>query len=328
MSNNDFYNELLIKIKDEPFILIESTFSDGKIIKKQLDLNSSSKKTENFSFKIEDKNYSLLETVKQKERLIIFGGGHIAFPLVKIGKELGFEILVYDDRPKFASQNRFPEASVICDSFENIKNNIKLHPNDIVVIVTRGHAHDKECLEWVLQFDLPKYLGMIGSKRRVAIVKDLLIKDGFSKDKLDKLHSPIGLNISSITPAEIAVSIFAEIIQTLRENSDKHNVFETFDQEILSELANKDSKYKVLITVVYAEGSTPRTKGAKMLMADDGAILGSIGGGCSESKILDDSRYVLRNGGYKLVEIDLTDQAEEDGMVCGGSMKVLIEKIN
>jgi xanthine dehydrogenase accessory factor len=244
---------------------------------------------------------------------------------------MDFELIIYDDRPAFSSPSRFPMADqVICDSFEAIGQNLVFNEKDYVVIVTRGHRHDEDCLKYVLSGQEPHYTGMIGSKRRVAIVKKLLLNDGFDPQKLERLDSPIGLHIGAVTPPEIAVSILGKITQVRREKVNRNNqeTMEVFaDLTLLKFLAQPKTEALALATVVSTKGSTPRRAGAKMAIHFDGRTVGSIGGGCSEADVITKARTIIETGGYEIIKVDMTDSAEEDGMVCGGTMRVLVERL-
>jgi xanthine dehydrogenase accessory factor len=278
---------------------------------------------------------TLTEYYAPKPRLIILGGGHIALPLCYYGASLGFQVTVFDDRPSFANNARFPSAaSVICDAFENFTKRIAIRKNDYVVIVTRGHRHDSICLRAILDVEFPCYVGMIGSRRRVAIVKKQLEEDTGEIQKLSLLHAPIGLPIGAVTPGEIAICIVAEIIKVMRLGDPAaggfglgNRVFMDCDEELLDWLAQNDETAAALVTVLKTDGSTPREAGAKMAILSDGRTIGSIGGGCAESDVAVKARDILRKGGYCVLDIDLTDSAKEDGMVCGGTMSVLIEAL-
>ena len=153
------------------------------------------------------------EPVMPRERLIVLGGGHIALPVCEFGAKCGFEVHVVDDRPDFANRRRFPDAAeVICDSFENGIRRLGISAFDYVVVITRGHRHDADCLRALLPGEDPAYLGMIGSRRRTKGLLEMLKEEGFDPDRLAKICTPIGLDIGAITPAEIAVSILSEVI--------------------------------------------------------------------------------------------------------------------
>ena len=271
------------------------------------------------------------EPVLPQERLIVLGGGHIALPVVEFGAKVGFAVTVADDRPEFANALRFPWADcVICDTFENALKKIRITPYDFVVIITRGHRHDADCLRQLLPGTWPAYLGLIGSRRRVRGLFDMLEEEGFPREKMDRICTPIGLAIGAVTPAEIAVSILAELVAYKRlpeHGSSGTRLCNDSDLELsmVKYLAeNRDPK--AVVTVIGTKGSTPREAGAKMAVDPYGRVTGSIGGGCSESAVTHDAVRLIGTGRYQVQEIDLTgDVAESDGMVCGGKMWVLLE---
>lgn len=146
------------------------------------------------------------------ERLILCGGGHVSLELAHIAARLEFELIVIDDRAEFANEERFPMASqVLCLPFLEALDQLGSREDDYYAILTRGHAFDKECLEHVLRGKYA-YVGMIGSKTKVAAVRKALEEEGFSRETLDGVCAPIGLKIGGQTPAEIAVSIAGEMI--------------------------------------------------------------------------------------------------------------------
>ncbi len=278
----------------------------------------------------EDGAITVREPMLPQERLIVLGGGHIALPVCQFGAACGFEVCVVDDRPDFANSARFPEAArVICDSFENGIAALKITPFDYVVVITRGHRHDADCLRALLPGVFPAYLGMIGSRRRTKGLLEMLKDEGFEASSLERICTPIGLNIGAVTPAEIAVSIMAEVVayRRLPEHGDPQRCCGDSDLELstLRYLA-ENREPKAIVTVIETKGSTPRGTGAKMAVSPLGQVTGSIGGGCSEGAVIRDAVRLIGTGRYKIIDIDLTGEvAESDGMVCGGTMKVLVE---
>lgn len=270
----------------------------------------------------------LIEPFFPQPRLVILGGGHIAKPLTEFGEKIGFSVAVADDRPFFANSNRFPGSEVICDDFESAFDKLKIKKSDFIVIVTRGHRHDGVCLRKALEFET-KYTGMIGSKRRVDGMIKQLLEEGYTKDELSKVHTPIGLRIGAVTPEEISISIIAEVISVRRNGSDGSKInkanWPEFDNDVIENMTNKDDT-KALITIMSSKGSVPRKAGAKMIAWYDGRTLGSIGGGCAEGEVIVKARDLILDKGYEMVHVDMTgDVAEDEGMVCGGTMEVLIE---
>ena len=264
-----------------------------------------------------------------QERLLVLGGGHIALHVVEFAAKCGFSVIVADDRPDFANRARFPLAEqVICDSFENAIRSVKLTPYDYVVIITRGHRHDADCLRVLLPGVRTAYLGLIGSRRRVRGLMEMLADEGYSTERMEEICTPIGLPIGAITPQEIAVSILSELIayKRLPEHGRGRCCCDS-DMEIatLRYLA-ENHEPKAIVTVIETKGSTPREAGAKMAVDPLGKVTGSIGGGCSEGAVIRDAVRIIGTGRYQTIDIDLTgDVAESDGMVCGGTMKVLVE---
>lgn len=274
-----------------------------------------------------------IEPYFPESRLIVLGGGHIAKPLAEFGSKVGFSVTVVDDRPMFANQDRFPDAEqVICESFSNCFAQLDLNESSFVVIVTRGHRHDFDCLKQVLNYKTA-YIGMIGSKRRVKMIKEQLLQEGCPAELINKVNAPIGLNIGAVTPEEIAIAIIAQVISYRRlvstSTDDRASVrvnWPELDRPVLEELCKDTGDPKALITVIETKGSVPRKAGAKMLVWPYGKIMGSIGGGCSEGEVINSARQLIGSGGFKIQDIDMTGQAAEDeGMVCGGVMRALIE---
>jgi xanthine dehydrogenase accessory factor len=155
-----------------------------------------------------------LEVHHPRPDLVIVGAGHIAQPLATLGDLLGFHVIVADDRPDFATVDRFPAASrVERMDFSDPFADIPVGPLTHVVLVTRGHKYDYECLRHLLRSDArPRYIGMIGSRRRVRATFRKLLDEGVSRDRLADVHAPVGLDLGAETPAEIAVAVAAEVI--------------------------------------------------------------------------------------------------------------------
>ncbi|MBI4330522.1 MAG: XdhC family protein [Chloroflexi bacterium] len=157
-----------------------------------------------------------LEPIVSQPTLYLFGGGHISLSIAKIGKLVGFDVVVIDDRQGYANKERFPEADrLIVKDFPLAFPELVVNKASYIVIVTRGHAHDEEVLEWAITAPA-RYIGMIGSKKKVKTVYSHIIERGGSEEALNKVHAPIGLSIQAQTPEEIAVSIMAEIIRVRR----------------------------------------------------------------------------------------------------------------
>ncbi|KXS45292.1 MAG: xanthine dehydrogenase accessory factor, partial [Candidatus Frackibacter sp. T328-2] len=189
------------------------------------------------------------------------------------------------------------------------------------------HQHDFTCLQQVLNSEVA-YIGMLGSKRRVYSIFNRLKEVGYSEEEIDKVKAPIGLDIGSETPAEIGVSILAEIIKVRRTVVQQNNIA---GEEAIRFLANYQGDYDTLAlaTIIKTSGSTPRKAGSKMVILPDGQIKGTIGGGCGESEVRQQALDMIRQQGEALIHtIKLSnDLAAEEGMVCGGRMEVFIEPV-
>ncbi len=166
-----------------------------------------------------------IEPILSASTLYVFGGGHIALPLVQFAKALDLSVVVVDDRQEFANKDRFPLAEEVkLGEFSQVIKTIEFHENDCVVIITHGHEHDEEVLEACLtKVKLPSYIGMIGSREKIAITHSHLKNKGIAEQLLGKVHAPIGLSIGSQTPAEIALSIAAEIVANRHGKLDSMN---------------------------------------------------------------------------------------------------------
>jgi xanthine dehydrogenase accessory factor len=159
-----------------------------------------------------------LELYAPPPELVIVGAGHIARPLCRVGAMLGFRVIVLDDRPEFATRERFPEAErLVRADFAEPLRDIALGAGTHLVLVTRGHKYDYEVLRDVLSRPvLPVYIGMIGSRRRTRAALEQLAREGIPREKLLRIHAPIGLDIGAETPEEIAVAIAAEVVRLRR----------------------------------------------------------------------------------------------------------------
>ncbi len=146
------------------------------------------------------------------ERVVIFGGGHCALALAPVLRSVGFRVAVFDDRPEFASAERFPEAeTVVCHSYTDIAAGLELTAEDYAVVMTSGHSHDFEVEEQLLRRPLA-YVGVMGSRTKTAYVNGKLREAGVSEDAISRVHTPIGAAIKAVTPEEIAVSVTGELI--------------------------------------------------------------------------------------------------------------------
>ncbi len=169
-----------------------------------------------------------IEPIEPSPELYVVGAGHVGFHLARLAHEVGFRVHIVDDREKFANAERFPHAAeVVAEDIPAWVERTDLPAHACVVIVTRGHTNDLEALRALATRDL-RYLGLIGSRAKVARIYDQLVSDGTPADRLRQVHAPIGLDIGAVTPQEIAVSILAELIAV------KHGKMRSRDAEELS----------------------------------------------------------------------------------------------
>jgi xanthine dehydrogenase accessory factor len=163
-----------------------------------------------------DKVEIFIEPVLPAPKLIIFGAGHIANQVSKIATIAGFKSIIVDNGPQYANKERFPEAEAIyAHAFDEAFAEIEPDENTYLIIVTRDNQDDEHVLRWAVQTDA-RYIGMIGSKRKVRTIADRLERDGIPSERLKRVNMPIGLDIGAVLPEEIAVAIVAEIIHNRR----------------------------------------------------------------------------------------------------------------
>jgi xanthine dehydrogenase accessory factor len=158
-----------------------------------------------------------VEPILPQPMLYLFGGGHISMALAKSASAAGFAVVVVDDREAFANRERFPMAENILTSYEQAFATIVPNNSAYLVIVTRGHKDDMRVLAWAVRTPA-RYVGMIGSKRKVLSIYQALELEGYRAEEFSRVFAPMGLNIGALSPEEIAVSILAELI-AIRRNA-------------------------------------------------------------------------------------------------------------
>ena len=158
----------------------------------------------------------IFEPVPGLPHLILFGGGHVSKAICKSAASCGFQVTVIDDREAFCNPDRFPEATeTIVSDFSEVFNRLSIKPTTYLVIVTRGHRYDEEVLEKTLKTSA-QYIGMMGSQRKVLTSYKRLLQYGFKKEDLNRVQSPIGIELGAVTPEEIAISVVAQLIRVRR----------------------------------------------------------------------------------------------------------------
>lgn len=272
-----------------------------------------------------DEGCAFAETLMGEPRLVIAGAGHVGTAFAQIAVMLGFRVTVIDERPEFATAERLPAGvRVICGGYAETLAGLPDYANTYYVLVTPGHRQDRESAQACLGKPF-EYVGMIGSRGKVAAVNTALAEAGVPAEKIAALHAPIGLHLGGREPAEIAVSIAAEVVSV--RNSRPRGTFDPAVRDIITGLAHHPEREAVLATIVGHGGSAPRGTGSRMLVDVDGPLAGSVGGGAVEHAVILAAQEMLRVG----PEVDLADYELSDregaslGMICGGRVRVLFE---
>ena len=310
--------------------------SDGKLVWTSEE-NGFMKRCEPYITRIKGSGISIVEgkqvyseVIGHEKKLVICGAGHVSMAIIQLGRMIGFSVTVIEDREMFADNARRQGAdAVICDTFENGLRQIPGDDDTYFVIVTRAHRWDRECLR-IIAGKPHAYVGMMGSKRRVSLVLDSLREEGVPAEMLDSVCTPIGLRIGAETPAEIAVSVMAQIIEV--KNRDKRTF--AYPKEMMDAIlglhhSEVGGLRKVMATIIKRRGSAPRDVSTKMLIIEDGTCIGTIGGGYAEAVIAKEGMKMLREERLpKILEVSLlADLAEEEGMICGGELEVFMEPL-
>lgn len=264
----------------------------------------------------------LEERLATDVELVICGGGHVALELATMALRLGYRTTVIDEREEYCNSDRFPGAVCLCAPFEQVLSRKQEWIRPYFVITTRGHKFDRLCLSQILK--LPhRYIGMIGSRAKVAQTFDALVAEGFDRTLLQEVNAPIGLPLGGVTAAEIAVSILAQIIQVSRQRQGTIQL----ERTMLSKLAGLEEKF-VLARVLEKHGSAPCDQGFQIAVFEDGRTLGTVGGGAVEARVIEQSLAMLLHKGHdRILGYDLSNtDAAKLGMICGGSVTVLFQR--
>ena len=260
------------------------------------------------------------ERITTPPHLILCGAGHVSVYTARIAKMVGFRVTVIDDRETFANRERFPDADCILNMpFPETLASIR-DANAYYVIVTRGHQDDRTCLELILQKSYT-YLGMIGSRTKIAHVFEHLRTLGFSDAQLSGVHAPIGLAIGAQTPEEIGVCIVGEMIEVKNDTARGSE----WDAALCDAILNANERY-AMVLLIDKKGSAPRSPGARMIVFPDGRIISSVGGGYGEFEAAERAKAMLRDGPDTMRYTCYMNNrdAAESGMICGGTIDVLI----
>ncbi len=160
-----------------------------------------------------------IEPIAPEPHILILGAGHVGKSLSTLAKFAGYRVTVVDDRQEYANKENLPDAhDIVVEDFRNVFSRVPVDGNSWIVIATRGHNNDLEALKGALKTEA-QYIGLLGSKRKKALLFENLQKEGFSRKDIGRVITPVGLPIGSTGPEEIAISIMAQIIQIKRERS-------------------------------------------------------------------------------------------------------------
>ena len=266
-----------------------------------------------------------VEHLMQEPELVICGGGHISLEVAFLAGYMEYPYVVLDDRAEFCSPDRFPGAKeCICAPFADGLGTHTFSADAYYIIVTRGHKADLECLELILQRP-SGYVGMIGSRGKVARTMTVLREKGYPEEQLAQIHAPIGLKIGGETPKEIGVSILSQIIQ----EKNRGNAAVCLDQKMVRTLS--DGEPGVLVTITGKRGSAPRGAGSRMIVGEREIICGTIGGGMVEYEAEKKAREYLAENRECPVQTETylvnNTSAAALGMWCGGEVDVMIERL-
>lgn len=199
------------------------TIGDAKVVAvlvRESERHAKAEKSQLVSLTIPDSGIKLeafFEVMPAPPKLIVVGAGHIAVPLVKIAKVLDFHVTVIDDRLLYANRERFPDADeVLTGDMAQMLKEMNITSSCYIVLITRGHAYDEPCLRNIMH-SKAKYIGMIGSRRRIkACFQRFREEEKVTEEAINRIYAPIGLDIATETPAEIALSILGEVIKIRR----------------------------------------------------------------------------------------------------------------
>lgn len=199
------------------------TIGDAKVVAalvRESDIHARAEKSQLVSLAIPGSTIKLeafFEVMPAPPKLIVVGAGHIAVPLVRIAKVMDFHVTVIDDRLLYANRERFPDADeVLTGDMAQMLKEMNITSSCYIVLITRGHAYDEPCLRNIMH-SKAKYIGMIGSRRRIkACFQRFRDEEGVTEEAIERIYAPIGLDIATETPAEIALSILGEVVKIRR----------------------------------------------------------------------------------------------------------------
>lgn len=264
------------------------------------------------------------EVLEELPELVVCGAGHVGAACIRAASSLDMHITAIEDRPEFADIARDAGAhEVLCGDYAELLDDIPGGENYYFLSMSRAHAFDEVCLEHILRKQFA-YVGMLGSAAKINKIRADLEEKGIPGDVFDMVHTPVGLDISANTPEEIAIAVMAEIICV--KNTGKV-ITKAFDHEQLDAIA-ADAGEPMLVTLVRKITPSPRDPGTKMLITSNGEKWGTIGGGAAEAQASRIAKEHMGDDEFVCEVIRVGDEERSaDGMVCGGVIDVLFERI-
>ena len=209
----NIYKNLLNTLEKHPRVSIITTLTDS--VTKELCIHESSDSDlHSSSVGVKNSKTIITEPFYREDRLLVFGGGHVAHILSEIAAKIGFSVIVTEDRPEFGNAERFPWAKkVYCEQFDKVIDSMTISSSDYIVLLTRGHFYDKMCLKALYKQEKCAYLGILASKRRMSELTSQLFEDGIEKDWMAQIHSPVGLNIGAVTSRQ---NVYQKMVRDVR----------------------------------------------------------------------------------------------------------------
>ncbi|MEE1085729.1 MAG: XdhC/CoxI family protein [Schaedlerella sp.] len=336
----NIYQDLLNTLEEQARAVILTTLTDS--VEKEIIIASNSSLpaeeallTGKPFFQSEGEKTLIAEPFSREDRLLVFGGGHVAYILSEIAAKIGFSVIVTEDRPEFGTKERFPWAQkVFCKSFDEVIDSMTISASDHIVLLTRGHFYDKICLRSLYKQERPSYLGILASRRRMGELTSQLSEEGIEKEWMQQIHSPVGLDIGAVTPEEIAIAILAQIIQTKRLSADGRQriVRSDIDMRVIRHLSSLSDEQKnikkAIVTVLENNGITPRKAGAKMIVYEDGTLIGTVGGGPAEGNLIARAKeFIQKEETYCILYADIGGCLTYDKTTISSDyLRILIEK--
>ena len=264
------------------------------------------------------------EVLEELPELVVCGAGHVGAACIQAASNLDMHITCIEDRKDFAAvAEKMGAHEVLIGDYAEKLDSIRGGDNYYFLAMSRAHAFDEICLEKILAKKFA-YVGMLGSSGKIRKIRSDLENKGIPGEVFDQVHTPVGLDISANTPQEIAIAVMAEIISV--KNTGKV-ISTAFDHEQLDAIA-ADPGEPMLLTVIRKHMASPRDPGTKMVVTSNGEKMGTVGGGAAEHQALKIAREHMKDPSF-ITEIIRVGDADKsgDGMVCGGVIDVLFERI-